>query len=49
MRSEVIYLYEDREDVTLTTYVLDDSKEIRCGKTKTGSFDLPRWSISELF
>lgn len=34
MRSEVIYLYEDREDVTLTTYVLDDSKEIRCGKPR---------------
>ena len=28
MKSEVIYLYKDRTDVTLTTYVLDDSR--RC-------------------
>lgn len=32
MRSEVIRLYENREDVTLTTYLLDDSPEIRKGK-----------------
>ena len=27
MKTEVIKLYENREDVTLTTYVLEDSPE----------------------
>lgn len=31
MLSEVIKLYQDRKDVTLTTYILDDSKETRAG------------------
>ena len=31
MKSEVIYLYKDRTDVTLTTYVLDDSREMLNG------------------
>lgn len=34
MKSEVIKLYDNREDVTLTTYVLDDSVEITRGKTR---------------
>lgn len=34
MKSEVIYLYEDREDVTLTTYVLDDSPELLAGTSR---------------
>lgn len=32
MKSEVISLHEGREDVTLTTYVLDDSQEITKGR-----------------
>lgn len=31
MRSEVMYLYKDRTDVTLTTYLLDDSREMLDG------------------
>ncbi len=31
MRFETIKLYEDREDVTLTTYILDDSPEMLAG------------------
>ena len=31
MNSEVIYLYKDRTDVTLTTYVLEDSREMLNG------------------
>lgn len=31
---EKIKLYEDREDVTLTTYVLDDSEELHAGKKR---------------
>ena len=34
MNSEVIKLYDDRDDVTLTTYVLSDSKETRAGKPR---------------
>lgn len=34
MRTEIIRLYEDREDVTLTTYVLADSKEMLKGKKR---------------
>lgn len=34
MRSEKIKLYEDREDVTLTTYVLQDSPELLAGKRR---------------
>ena len=34
MLSECIRMYEDREDVTLTTYVLDDSKEMLDGKKR---------------
>ena len=31
MKTEVIKLYENREDVTLTTYVLQDSPEMLAG------------------
>lgn len=34
MKSEVINLYQDREDVTLTTYVLDDSPEMLAGASR---------------
>lgn len=34
MRSETIYLYENRTDVTLTTYVLEDSPEMLAGKKR---------------
>ena len=34
MQSEKIRLYEDRDDVTLTTYVLDDSPEMLKGKIR---------------
>lgn len=34
MKSEVIKLYPDRDDVTLTTYILDDSKETRNGRPR---------------
>lgn len=34
MLHEKIKLYEDREDVTLTTYVLDDSVELRNGRKR---------------
>ena len=32
MKTEVIRLYEDRTDVTLTTYIIDDSLELLSGK-----------------
>lgn len=34
MKVEKIYLYENRTDVSLTTYVLDDSTEMLAGKTR---------------
>lgn len=34
MKTEVIKLYEDRDDVTLTTYVLADSSELLNGKSR---------------
>lgn len=34
MKTEVIRLYEDRNDVTLTTYVLMDSPELLAGKRR---------------
>lgn len=34
MKTEVIRLYEDREDVTLTTYILDNSAEMLRGKSR---------------
>jgi acetyl esterase/lipase len=34
MYTEVIKFYEDREDVTLTTYVLKDSQELLNGKKR---------------
>jgi hypothetical protein len=34
MLSQKIYLYEDRTDVTLTTYLLEDSPEMLCGKKR---------------
>lgn len=34
MISEKLYLYQDREDVTLTTYVLEDSPEMLKGKKR---------------
>lgn len=34
MKSEVIQLYDNRDDVTLTTYILDDSPETRCGQPR---------------
>lgn len=34
MKSEVIKLYEEREDVTLTTYILADSEEMLNGKPR---------------
>ncbi len=34
MRSEIISLYEGRSDVTLTTYILDDSAEMLAGKKR---------------
>ena len=34
MKTEKLYLYEGREDVTLTTYILDDSRELLDGKKR---------------
>ncbi|MDE7066576.1 alpha/beta hydrolase [Schaedlerella arabinosiphila] len=34
MQSNVIYLYDDRKDVTLTTYILQDSPELLNGKDR---------------
>ena len=34
MKTEVIKLYENREDVTLTTYILQDSPELLAGKRR---------------
>ncbi|MFS0779916.1 hypothetical protein ABC255_28535 [Neobacillus sp. 3P2-tot-E-2] len=34
MKSEVIKFYEDREDVTLTTYVISDSPELLGGNKR---------------
>ncbi len=34
MKIEKIRLYENREDVTLTSYILDDSGETRKGKMR---------------
>ena len=34
MKTEVIRLYENRDDVTLTTYVLQDSPEMLAGKKR---------------
>ena len=34
MRTEKLYIYKDRTDVSLTTYVLDDSKEMLTGKAR---------------
>jgi len=34
MKHEKIYLYENRTDVSLTSYVLDDSDELLAGKTR---------------
>ncbi|MFD2212152.1 hypothetical protein [Metabacillus endolithicus] len=34
MKSEVIKFYENREDVTLTTYVISDSPELLGGKKR---------------
>lgn len=34
MKTERIMLYEDRKDVTLTTYILEDSPELLRGKTR---------------
>lgn len=34
MKTEVIKLYEQREDVTLTTYILQDSPELLAGKKR---------------
>lgn len=34
MKSEVIRLYDNRKDVTLTTYILDDSTELLNGKKR---------------
>lgn len=34
MRTEIIQLYEERKDVTLTTYILQDSKEMLNGKKR---------------
>ena len=31
MKTEIFYLHKDRKDVTLTAYILDDSKELRNG------------------
>lgn len=34
MKTEVIYLYKNRKDVTLTAYILEDSPELLAGKTR---------------
>ena len=34
MKTEIIRFYKDREDVTLTTYILEDSKEMLNGKKR---------------
>lgn len=34
MKTEIIKLYENREDVTLTTYILQDSPELLAGKRR---------------
>ncbi|MDO4337393.1 MAG: alpha/beta hydrolase [Eubacteriales bacterium] len=34
MKTEIIKLYENREDVTLTTYILQDSPELLAGKPR---------------
>lgn len=34
MKTEVIKLYENRDDVTLTTYILQDSPELLAGKVR---------------
>ena len=34
MKTEIIKLYDNRSDVTLTTYVLQDSPEMLDGKTR---------------
>ncbi|MCA9881399.1 MAG: alpha/beta hydrolase [Anaerolineae bacterium] len=41
MITEKIYLYEGRQDVTLTTYVLDDSPEMLNGKKRPGVLICP--------
>jgi len=37
MRSEIIQLYEGREDISLTTYILQDSTELLPGAEKAGN------------
>lgn len=34
MKTEVIQLYKDRKDVTLTTYILQDSPELLAGRAR---------------
>lgn len=41
MKSEIIKLYEGRNDVSLTTYVLQDSPEMLNGKTRPGILICP--------
>lgn len=41
MRTETIYLYENRTDVKLTTYILDDSPDMLCGKKRPGVLICP--------
>ena len=41
MNTEIIRLYENRSDVTLTTYVLQDSPEMLNGKTRPGILICP--------
>ena len=46
---ETIKLYPEREDVTLTTYVLQDSPELLDGANPSGRADLSRRRLSLLF
>ena len=46
---ETIKLYPEREDVTLTTYVLQDSPELLDWRQPPGRADLPWRRLSLLF
>ena len=41
MKLETIYLYENRKDVSLTAYLLDDSPEMLAGKARPGILVCP--------
>lgn len=48
MRNEVIKLYEDNDKVTLTTYVLDDSKEMLKGRKRPAILICPGGAYIDL-